>query len=186
MAELKPCPFCGGRADLDAPQGEDRMVYCIECCASICDDSNPDAIAAWNRRVSPPGATAPQPELTDEQINRAFALAYPPDMTSMQDRRIIARSLLAASPVQEAVAWMTEDRKQCVIAAEMEHARTGPAPKGFAEYMLGKYTVPLFASPAEVAAGGNTDSGVVHPAAPGSTRTSVEAGDSAPSAGGEG
>lgn len=33
---------------------------------------------------------------TDEQINKAFALAYPADQTSMQDRRVIARALVAA------------------------------------------------------------------------------------------
>lgn len=41
------------------------------------------------------GAAVAEP-LTDEQINKAFALAYPPDMTPMQERRIIARALLAA------------------------------------------------------------------------------------------
>jgi Lar family restriction alleviation protein len=54
MSELKPCPFCGGKADIDAPTGSrnDRLVYCKTCFASICGDATPDAIAAWNRRAA--------------------------------------------------------------------------------------------------------------------------------------
>ena len=102
MAELKPCPFCGGRADLDAPQGEDRMVYCIECCASICDDSNTDAIAAWNRRVSPPGAPAPQPELTDAaKVLVEFACSAPGRLPSrVQEAVVVFRSMLSGAPAQ--------------------------------------------------------------------------------------
>jgi len=59
MDELKPCPFCNGVAGIDAPNGsrKDRLVFCKSCFASICEDSTPDAIAAWNRR-HPSGAAA--------------------------------------------------------------------------------------------------------------------------------
>lgn len=58
MNELKPCPFCGGRAEMRALKmgfygGKIYWVHCISCCAEI---NNPkpveeDAIKDWNRRV---------------------------------------------------------------------------------------------------------------------------------------
>ena len=48
--ELKPCPFCGGEADII----EDSFCYgveCFNCKANSTYFSNAkDAIAAWNRR----------------------------------------------------------------------------------------------------------------------------------------
>lgn len=52
--ELKPCPFCGGKAELYASKVADglRWVTCTECYASgePCDDTE-SAIRAWNRRA---------------------------------------------------------------------------------------------------------------------------------------
>jgi hypothetical protein len=71
MNELKPCPFCGGDAELDTRQGfvylksgqprhGSRMtVYCRECGADIgiCREDVPDVypelvVEMWNRRTS--------------------------------------------------------------------------------------------------------------------------------------
>lgn len=74
--ELKPCPFCGGRAAVLNREGEDYWVQCLfrngdeafkallnkkkngvlwpigGCLASAChSDTEADAIAAWNRRA---------------------------------------------------------------------------------------------------------------------------------------
>ena len=59
MDELKPCPFCGGRAEKDAEvikKTNGRLwafsVCCSRCCASSGLAIEPEtAIEAWNRRV---------------------------------------------------------------------------------------------------------------------------------------
>lgn len=62
MIELKPCPFCGGAADLDAPSAGELLLYCKGCYASICEDSTSNVVAAWNRRAAAPaGPGAAQP-----------------------------------------------------------------------------------------------------------------------------
>lgn len=74
MSELKPCPFCGGRAKLhngfeihpvidvngayvDADINSDGMswVYCTQCHASTVEvdvGNEEKAINAWNRRAN--------------------------------------------------------------------------------------------------------------------------------------
>lgn len=58
MAELKPCPFCGGKSDVDTPyywDGECGKTYAIYCTACRCRTSDyiglAGAIEAWNRRA---------------------------------------------------------------------------------------------------------------------------------------
>ena len=61
MAELKPCPFCGGRADvsIDSEPVVDMdgrrwayTVVCNKCCATSGLIYRPEkAVEAWNRRV---------------------------------------------------------------------------------------------------------------------------------------
>lgn len=52
--KLKPCPFCGGKADI---LGENKylpgtIVHCTECQVETPMYKNrEDAIKAWNRRV---------------------------------------------------------------------------------------------------------------------------------------
>ena len=63
MSELKPCPFCGGKAelshtDITSEYGRTSFVFCTKCTASgrmisvspkYCSDEC--AIEAWNRRA---------------------------------------------------------------------------------------------------------------------------------------
>ena len=59
--ELKPCPFCGGKAELltipeQNPFSNVRWsVRCTHfCCKQYPHISDHDAVEEWNRRVSPP------------------------------------------------------------------------------------------------------------------------------------
>lgn len=55
--ELKPCPFCGGEAEIveDSLFGEDYYAgRCRSCAAtSIFEFTKEEAVAAWNRRYTP-------------------------------------------------------------------------------------------------------------------------------------
>lgn len=47
---LKPCPFCGGEAEL---RENGYQVHCATgCTANVNDDYAPEAIAAWNARTT--------------------------------------------------------------------------------------------------------------------------------------
>lgn len=56
--ELKPCPFCGGKAEL-IDHGAHRhpnwryQIYCRDCQVYAEEDNRPAAIAHWNGRVQP-------------------------------------------------------------------------------------------------------------------------------------
>ncbi len=54
METLKPCPFCGGAAELYDPESYPGLqkVCCRECGIDTPLISDNEAIAAWNRRVS--------------------------------------------------------------------------------------------------------------------------------------
>ena len=70
MNKLKPCPFCGRKAELghtekDSEYGETAFVYCTNCGANgkmieISPKYGADgkAIEAWNRRVNEDAPTA--------------------------------------------------------------------------------------------------------------------------------
>lgn len=54
VEEIKPCPFCGGKAEIDYTcRGNYPGVYCNNCSAYIFDYSYSEekAIEKWNRRV---------------------------------------------------------------------------------------------------------------------------------------
>ena len=54
--ELKPCPFCGSEARIDYYSSGGYMVRCTQIfvCGAKQEwfDSDEEAIAAWNRRIS--------------------------------------------------------------------------------------------------------------------------------------
>ena len=57
MDEIKPCPFCGGKAILE-DMGWPHHVYCIECGIratgrGVAEEGEQDAIKRWNRREEP-------------------------------------------------------------------------------------------------------------------------------------
>lgn len=72
--KLKPCPFCGGDAELDSQQayrplsgapavGTRVVIYCVQCSAEIgtCHEDVPnirseEVVEQWNRRASLIGA----------------------------------------------------------------------------------------------------------------------------------
>jgi Lar family restriction alleviation protein len=77
MSDLKPCPFCGSKAQVkerEEPNGDIYAVTeCVECYAEMpiavswmeeVNDYLPKSIAAWNRRADLP-PTAPTPSLDD-------------------------------------------------------------------------------------------------------------------------
>lgn len=50
MDELKPCPFCGGKAHV--VDGIDYWILCEDChCRTGFFDRAEDAAEAWNRRA---------------------------------------------------------------------------------------------------------------------------------------
>ncbi|MBQ7873744.1 MAG: Lar family restriction alleviation protein [Oscillospiraceae bacterium] len=59
MAELKPCPFCGGRARViqsdPLEKGKKEFyvfgVYCTDCGGLMRKCAEEDAVKAWNRRA---------------------------------------------------------------------------------------------------------------------------------------
>ena len=56
---LKPCPFCGGKADFDERQYNDVTDYCVWCVTPECDcfvrtvwcATKEEAAEMWNRRA---------------------------------------------------------------------------------------------------------------------------------------
>ena len=63
MAELKPCPFCGGRAfpteftySLDPGYVKVWSVDCVNCMSQTAEFvTEKEAIEAWNKRTDGPG-----------------------------------------------------------------------------------------------------------------------------------
>ena len=53
--ELLPCPFCGGEAEVFNPFDKTAGTWCVICrecaCASGFEQTEAEAIAAWNTRA---------------------------------------------------------------------------------------------------------------------------------------
>lgn len=53
MMELKPCPFCGGEADMDKVIDGVYMVNCTKCFASSATSKSKELVVRhWNRGVN--------------------------------------------------------------------------------------------------------------------------------------
>lgn len=56
MTELKPCPFCGGKAKI-MKMGYPHWIYCLDCGARVHGrvvgekEGEEASIKAWNRRT---------------------------------------------------------------------------------------------------------------------------------------
>ena len=67
MDELKPCPFCGEKAEIYLGDSSDGYIkgtqyieaYCNKCGASIKARLVAEAIKKWNTRVEASGTTKP-------------------------------------------------------------------------------------------------------------------------------
>lgn len=54
MSKLKPCPFCGGEAELTGFDAPEYWVWCPNCKASTdAHTGKMNAIEAWNTRYDP-------------------------------------------------------------------------------------------------------------------------------------
>lgn len=75
MSDLKPCPFCGGEAELHV-EGRLWTVDCIGECETegFPAKSQAAAIAAWNRRAPDPALTRRVAELEEGLLESAGVL----------------------------------------------------------------------------------------------------------------
>ena len=61
MSELKPCPFCGGKARFINKYKGMRWVVCDYClCETDLFSTDEKAVEAWNRRVHNSNDFTPQ------------------------------------------------------------------------------------------------------------------------------
>src|SRR6202789_2967643 len=65
--ELKPCPFCGGKAYLRGGECSQELysIHCIECQCEMQDIDKSQAISLWNNR---PTTEQPKPSAEVEKI----------------------------------------------------------------------------------------------------------------------
>lgn len=53
MIKLKPCPFCGGKAELFTEYEIFFKIQCVVCgCGTLNGTSKPLVIERWNRRTT--------------------------------------------------------------------------------------------------------------------------------------
>ena len=52
MIELKPCPFCGGEAEITHYDGDGYLPHCTKCAGMVETwfKHEEEAVEAWNRR----------------------------------------------------------------------------------------------------------------------------------------
>jgi Lar family restriction alleviation protein len=62
MEKLKPCPFCGGEAVMQAPNMHHvTCIACRDCMVSSKWGKPEDVVAMWNKRVEPKEPELPWP-----------------------------------------------------------------------------------------------------------------------------
>ena len=132
--ELKPCPFCGGPAEVRHVLrcGQDAWTACCDesvdpdCCGSTDPTyfKKSDAIAAWNRRATPPPAsvverdprTNPQPGDVKEYADGSIWVwgKHP----SIDDKQAFAQQC------EDTAEWLT--REQWAARQQERETKTPP------------------------------------------------------------
>lgn len=113
---MKPCPFCGGDAEMEETTGGGAVEYAPEyraacrrwrCAEGVWTTVQAEAIAAWNRRAEPAGEWVmaprePTPEMVAAWCRTKNTGSLVPGETG-EDRSDYAayRALLAARPAGE-------------------------------------------------------------------------------------
>ena len=105
--ELKPCPFCGNKAELFCTKGtEDWAVVCQHpecgCNARIlyCDTKE-EAIEQWNRRTSDPEKQKLVEALEDARTELAYLLETRTDMPGRTGSVFARLSMLLRRPEEK-------------------------------------------------------------------------------------
>lgn len=80
--ELKPCPFCGGRASFSTTTAAGYAFYvaeCLDCKALLSKLSKGELLTAWNRR------DYSHIEVTDAMVEAAVAAYHADDPSVLQE-----------------------------------------------------------------------------------------------------
>jgi Lar family restriction alleviation protein len=108
--ELKPCPFCGGGADVHTTAAKTlTWVECAECEAQVSGDEKSDASDKWNRRpegqapAAPPSIPRDKAAPTKEQALRDLAFIediweMAPDLPYTKRLRLFIEAASSAPP----------------------------------------------------------------------------------------
>lgn len=169
--KLKPCPFCGGSPVEDRIEPHTHSMatfmpdypgsWSIEC--PMCEfrlfdhDSRDNAVAAWNRRVSPYSLPEEQREEIAAPVDAEIAdlcatLCDTRKILTINDatRYLIAAKLeQLAAPASEPIAWVTKE----ALRHWAEHKAEGPQEYTFLPRALNGWDlqedlqVPLYAAP---------------------------------------
>lgn len=103
--ELKPCPFCGGKAEIDrhGDRRQSTIYCCTECSCSLETGEEWGHGSDWNRRSGlPPGYVILSPDevrgIRDEALEEAAKIAG--DLSEQEDG---AEGWLAGSSIATAI-----------------------------------------------------------------------------------